>query len=591
MGRSEWYRGEKESPGCMSGMLHYLDFHHLLFAAGNVSRAPPDSSPRVASYTKGVEAPRNSLELDEGKSSAAAEFYDVPFELGIQLTTNKKMVVFEEERRSTQAETPRTPSLVARLMGLDGLPDQAMSPATTGYHTPVMVEEEKKKKKKKKKKAIVSEECKKASPTQPQRQPLRILNCNSPPALPQIRLDAGSRSLPDTPRASSVRPWEFEPRLSLHMNNKENMNNLCEDLSSPGSPSLYTAKPRKMKDLGRQQLDENKSPRSHHYAREIVKQVKESVTNRRAAANGDQNGIRSKRTRPPMKSVVCAADDKLRTQPKNNLENDLVIVKPSRPPPPPPVAIRDQVGVKAAKCTKRDSCERFPSAQRSEAPPRDLIKRGTSSSGTTTSRCAQKSSHVPQEQDPEYRYVSSILSRGRCTGSRIDPIVFHQLELELPFNLLGPLRHRWNRRLLFHLVQEILDDLHDERRRRLAGGWRDSPAPPSVLKEVWEGIRRLPAADCRVLGDIDALVAGDLAEANVRRVLRHPAVAGEAEGVVAEVGEAIVDDLLGDAAAALLTLTSRRIQITETALGNQGAGVDAHVSCRGSSGACFVDRL
>ena len=46
-------------------------------------------------------------------------------------------------------------------------------------------------------------------------------------------------------------------------------------------------------------------------------------------------------------------------------------------------------------------------------------------------------------------------------ASPVDPIVFHLLELELPADeaRLGPLRHRWNRKLLFHLAQEQLADL------------------------------------------------------------------------------------------------------------------------------------
>lgn len=35
MGKREWYRsiskGEKEIPGCMNGMLHFFDFHRILF--------------------------------------------------------------------------------------------------------------------------------------------------------------------------------------------------------------------------------------------------------------------------------------------------------------------------------------------------------------------------------------------------------------------------------------------------------------------------------------------------------------------------------------------------------------------------------
>lgn len=97
------------APGCMGGVLHYLHFHHLLFAgdascctAPFASPPPPPSSsssslplhqptgkyiylivfgvskvadPSWYVCVSGFEAPRNSLELDEKK---AEEFKEIP---------------------------------------------------------------------------------------------------------------------------------------------------------------------------------------------------------------------------------------------------------------------------------------------------------------------------------------------------------------------------------------------------------------------------------------------------------------------------------------------------------------------------------
>jgi len=167
---------------------------------------------------------------------------------------------------------------------------------------------------------------------------------------------------------------------------------------------------------------------------------------------------------------------------------------------------------------------------------------------------------VPLEEDPEYGYLRSVLERGgfmrsappprrpfkghNSVASPVDPIVFHLLELELPADeaRLGPLRHRWNRKLLFQLAQELLADL-------LLG--LDSPAPsgPPLLGMVWRKVRSFPAADCRVVGDIDALVAADLEAARVRRLARHPAVAQEAGDVAEEVAERVLEALLGECVA------------------------------------------
>lgn len=134
-------------------------------------------------------------------------------------------------------------------------------------------------------------------------------------------------------------------------------------------------------------------------------------------------------------------------------------------------------------------------------------------------------------------------------ASPVDPIVFHLLELELPADeaRLGALRHRWNRKLLFHLAQELLADL-------LLGLDASSTGLP-LLGKVWKRVRSFPAADCRVVGDIDALVGADLERANVRRLARHPAVEEEAGDVAEEVAERVLDALLAECVAESVSLS------------------------------------
>ncbi|KAJ1402530.1 hypothetical protein SESBI_27937 [Sesbania bispinosa] len=72
------------------------------------------------------------------------------------------------------------------------------------------------------------------------------------------------RSLPETPRMSSARRSDVEHRLSLQIN-KENMG-LGEDLEAPRFS------------FSKRKYDENNSRSPSHYARQIVKQVKESVS-------------------------------------------------------------------------------------------------------------------------------------------------------------------------------------------------------------------------------------------------------------------------------------------------------------------------
>jgi hypothetical protein len=58
-------------------------------------------------------------------------------------------------------------------------------------------------------------------------------------------------------------------------------------------------------------------------------------------------------------------------------------------------------------------------------------------------------------------------------------------------------------------------------------------------------VKSFPAADCRVVGDIDALVEADLRDSGtVRGLVHHPAVAEEASDVADDVAEWVLDALL-----------------------------------------------
>ncbi|CAL9076183.1 unnamed protein product [Musa textilis] len=650
MGR-EWQWSTTASPkgdcketnsGCIGGMLHYLHFHQLLLSGS--SRNPPASPsslsllPRIdltSQQVTGLEAPRNSLELDEGKASSSTsaiedELYDVP--VGIEIASaslsksSKKMMTWlEEEKKSSQAETPRTPGVVARLMGLETSAGQASSP------TPRTPPAESRAPNKKKNNGGDDHSTRRESRSP--RLPLGSLNCNVA-ASTQIRsVDAGSRSLPETPRASSGRYCDVDPRFSLQFN-KENTNKGVQEIGH-------------LRDFSGHQ-DENKSRSSHHNAREFTKQVKESISIRKGGGDGsgrgrrhsgeDESKSKSKRTRPAGKKLSMEDPPSPRSSPQTRkLEiasgTKKPIMLPRKPLQlqatdrlPPSRTYRDHGEAKALKkvldkCKKADNerfterirkpaqsptttrlpCSRLlptlaslfqsadslpetniPDKSRNSALPSQPISRSFASSSSFAQQSdGQKNSHgrALRHSDPKFRYVKTILERAGLDGAHtwrwhspslpIDPIVFHRLEPELPFFLgerstvtsdsllLGPLRYRWNRKLLFHLVEEKLGDLllgcreissfFSTTTTRLV---RDNGQP--LLRQLWAQIENLPAAaDCRVVADIDALVAADLPEAIVRRLLRHPAVANEASDVVVGVEQGILDGLLAETAASL----------------------------------------
>jgi Domain of unknown function (DUF4378) len=147
----------------------------------------------------------------------------------------------------------------------------------------------------------------------------------------------------------------------------------------------------------------------------------------------------------------------------------------------------------------------------------------------------------------------------------VDPIVFHQLEVELPVDdsryRSSALRYRWNRKHLFHLIEELLSDLLDCPGRSIHPVYhveytaaKNNCNPGSgmqLLRRLWRQIDRIPSADCRYLSDIDALVAVDMPVSNIRELTRHPAVVDQASDVVAVVEQEILNELIGETVASL----------------------------------------
>uniref|UniRef100_A0A453AAW3 DUF4378 domain-containing protein n=1 Tax=Aegilops tauschii subsp. strangulata TaxID=200361 RepID=A0A453AAW3_AEGTS len=550
-------------PGCMS-MVHYLIFAP---GAGCVGRPPSSdgssvaatatavvsgshklNSPSPSPHEKGLEAPRNSLELD------ADQLRDI--QIGVQVEPAFDALAVAG-RRSTggratappsEAGTPRTPSLVARLMGIDGLPDDACSPSPglkKGNNNPRAAAAA----------AAVKEKKKRVIPESMNRQPLRSLSCN---------VGAGdARSLPDTPRASAssartASAWDVvdRPRLSLQVLKENVLDRAAQYMSMPTSPT--SAKKKKDRRDGDAVGHRRRDAKEH--AREIVRQAKETVTNRKSGG----------KQKPTTASAGC-----------DNKENAI------------PSAVEDKkmvvVQVPAVQCKRPpDGCERF--ATRVKKPPAEttIEKAAPPSSPSTVAGAtapaassharvvdqhhrrrlllpavaSTSSSSSSLEDDPEYGYLRTVLERGgfmravppphrpfkgHSMSSPVDPIVFHLLELDLPADdsddrRQGPLRHRWNRKLLFHLAQEILADLLHLDDNGASPATR--PHGPALLSKLWSTVKAFPAADCRVVGDIDALVALDLDSASVRGLARHPAVAEEAGDVAEDVAELVLDALL-----------------------------------------------
>uniref|UniRef100_A0A0D3FRU7 DUF4378 domain-containing protein n=1 Tax=Oryza barthii TaxID=65489 RepID=A0A0D3FRU7_9ORYZ len=509
-----------------------------------VTAASPPSSSLATPGEAGLQAPRNSLDLLD------ADLLRRDIQIGVQIEPAFDALARPRPSAPTsEAETPRTPSLPRE-----------------------------------KKKRVIPESIS-------LRQPLRDL----------------SRSLPDTPRAStsSLRPaaaaaptWDVvdHPRLSLQVLKDNVLDRARQYMSMPTSPTSLS---KKKKTRSRRDATAAADGRSskENAVREIVRQARETVTNRKsrknaaAAAIGKENASpvhhhhqSGKENAPPAAKQAAAPPTRAPLAEQQPHAPRLPLqprpappppppqqqrAKPSRPPPPPPpLDPPPRAAAPPAKCKRPDGCERFATRIKKPAPPPILPAQPSPTSSTdvrdivvsgerkiTSSTPAVTAPPATVEEDPEYVYLRAVLDRGGFMRARaaalkghsvetpVDPLVFHLLELELPADeaRLGPLRHRWNRKLLFQLTQEMLAE-------QLLGLDPTSPSTSSgaaLVARLWRRARSFPAADCRVVEDILALVAADVeAAARARRVVERRLVAEEGEDVAEEVAERVLDALL-----------------------------------------------
>ncbi|KAG9452116.1 hypothetical protein H6P81_005020 [Aristolochia fimbriata] len=317
--------GGKETPvGCISSVLHLFDFHQfpcVSFGAhghqheheheqqqkldlhqGALLQQDRDPSKLDGSLSdqtpppKGLEAPRNSLELQEegtasSPSSSAMKEDDhqddennIPFGV-LQLVPLKPSSSPSSDREAkddtvqrsspspifsddTNSQGSKTPNLVARLMGLDVLPDEISSATSSPMYR------------------------RSSNGKYPQSHQSSSSSSNNALCIScSRRYESGSRSLPDTPRMSSARrSTDVDPRYSLQLNKE---NNTCNEAaaasySSPFSTRRLSGSGKIRRDMklmmAKPQLEDGKISPSK-YAREIVRQVKENVSSRKVGAD------------------------------------------------------------------------------------------------------------------------------------------------------------------------------------------------------------------------------------------------------------------------------------------------------------------
>ncbi|KAL0371637.1 UNVERIFIED_CONTAM: hypothetical protein Scaly_0845300 [Sesamum calycinum] len=584
------------SAGCMCAVFQLFDLHHFHQFPLN-QQHPSDFLLTVLLFKK------MSLHL----------------KVGIQIKTSKTMV--SSPRVSTSASRSRTddfssecssnspgaktPSLVARLMGLDVLPECSSPSFSSSNSRPHLHRN-------------------------PPKKERNLLQNRSSRNFSDDDISVGARSLPETPRISSARRGRFS-RVQLQ--------------------------------------DENRSP--GHYAKQIVKQVKESVSRRvglditntsrdreQISTRRDENLILLKPTKKNSKilsrfeeetspdgkqSVAPSCSPRLRFLDPN--KNKPLITNSgtnsprissssdthqhaqatAKPKPQPIFPLQEQqqqqqkdskkVGGNNGKCSSSNLKKLPPQAsdyairnkkeepfvKKDPSPPPTKLpqkqpqvsdalssKRSTQLSSKTSHSYKQLQLHpdkilsVPENVLPdstngcatappggtaaEYgSYIQKILNlagiinnvstpstivKWHTSSHPIDPSIFHHLELFHPTSTAGGgrstiLSRRCNRKLIFQLVNELLAEI-------LKPHFNLRPLIPPItsvehfplVDELCKKIDSFPASNCQVLEDIDSLIDKDLRKSQLKGFFEE-----ESENIVCEIETEILESLVRETVA------------------------------------------
>ncbi|KAL1203854.1 Protein LONGIFOLIA 1 [Cardamine amara subsp. amara] len=608
--------------GCMSAVFNIFDSHNLQLPINHHHLHLP----------KGVDAPRNSLESTEEETpfSPTRKDGNLNISMGIKIKTKpqaRTSTSYSSSHTATESYSPsiKTPTLVARLMGLDLVPDNYISSPTPSSSSSL----------------IDLKTATRSSHT----------NKHRHYSLQRNSVDGGTRSLPETPRISlgrrsvDVNCYEHQ-RSSLHLRDNNNNNNVLSERESGSNNVRFT----RVKEMKIHEDKENRSPRE--YARQIVMQLKENVNRRRRMGTDITNKEQQSReihesnksaskitiithnsssssprlgltdipkTKPQTNNVafkipettVKKVQDKTRLptvqeEPQgSDKPKQRKIAKKCKKPEnfksrlvKPPQSMQEEPFVKSPATSNNSNGLLLIQGEKSSSKKTHLsikdltnftsvpslhntIKKIDSSPHHKSSNIKLRETQSPRNRATtefpsfpsqsqtniapiaggELEYITRTLRRtgiDRDTpisyakwfspSHPLDPSIFYFLEhfavtSTRPRNSPENLALRCNRKLLFHLVDEILADIlkphinlkpwvcrHSiQSQRNLKGS--------ELIDELSRKIERFPLAECLVLEDIDALVAGDMPET-------ESAFEEDGEGIVTEIERGILETLV-----------------------------------------------
>ncbi|KAI3705826.1 hypothetical protein L1987_76070 [Smallanthus sonchifolius] len=528
------------SSGCMSVIFNLFDIQHHQFRFHH---------PSFMTDHQGIEAQRSSLESPESavegrpSSSKVKEETNLNIPVGrIQIKTKRSRFTDDISSECSNSPGTKTPNLVARLMGLDLLPEYS-SPRPSSSSTPA----------------------------------------NS---------HHHTRSLPATPRISTASRRstdnDYHHRLSLQID-KENCNNCRRRSEIPANRQEDDLKTQYAKQITNQVRERI----SRRLGTDITNTISLAVTLDRR--DSDLVLLKPKKSpavksKPDDSTQLVSSSPKLRLLDiKSNLNKPIsnshpLLVKEVKSksksksksltakvkPPEKPVKEDVFVSKKKKKSTElQNHVLNVKNTRKFHSFKKEMM-----TSSSSTARSSQLQVSLPSCLNSPYKpvdthklkppttttsaadtssfsdhfdYISKILNNCGINSTTpislgqwhshshpLHPSIFHQIE-----NLLHPAAVA-TRRMIFDLADESLVEILNQKPDSCIVYGSD------LIKKLCDRIGGFPAAHCEVLDDIDGLVEADMGGSTRRLVAM--AVEVEGEDIVKEIESEIVESLVHEIA-------------------------------------------
>ncbi|CAL1405079.1 unnamed protein product [Linum trigynum] len=295
--------------------------------------------------------------------------------------------------------------------------------------------------------------------------------------------------------------------------------------------------------------------------------------------------IRNKKEEPFVRPTTATRggnipDKRCRKTPLSS-ELPSLILPVKKDPAPPATNLpspKKQVGLSNAQDSKRSSS---PSSQLPSNPSHTASYRLRQEEATRPVP-SQENSHqdndaaATAEAAAEEEYITRILKRtgiDRDTAVSftnwfspthpLDPTIFYHLEhittaTTTPPPASGTVIPPYNRKLIFHLVDEILAGILQPymnvvpwttaRSSDILNNSDRSVTGSDLVEALCKRIRSFPSADCQVLEDIDALIDKDFSDRPELQWRETAVVEEEVEGILTEVETELLDSLIHETA-------------------------------------------